>query len=574
MRPAVEDCLPASTYLCIRSGGLGACVDAAASLPAAAVVQRFLANLPVRLRQEHLEQNLDRAAAELRGHTQELGIAPGDLQQVLRRPAAFGVGRPTIEGFGPSVALAIDRGDCGEALARVVAACEGMAERSHALASSGEAEVAGVAVRRLQFRGGPAIYYGDLQGTFVLTNSRGYLAEIAAVVRGKEPPLAATGDVARLRGQLGGSPLVSIYANTERLCAMADPVLPYEAAAWADALGLGRLQGIFAGIAAGEHGGSEVLHIGAHGNPEGLFKAAVQKPVDLSAARACSKNTVLFGAIRIDAPAAIAAFDRFLDMLPAGAGGEVRREMQRDMAREFRRSGTSPEEVMACLRALGDQAIVALSLEKGAVPKPELFVRVAVKDPARVASLLQRLEAAVAEQGLEWKERDVDGRAVRFCNVDVEGKLKLSPCYALTEDALLLGSDTACLVRALRMQDADDSLVSQADFAEMERVAEGAFGVLHIRLFRAAELGWRTVETLGFPQLDAHKDELGFGSEALPDGETVAAALGTATMAARVDEHGITLTNQGTLGLGVYLAAFGALIDDVFARAAVDKKIY
>lgn len=574
MRPAVEDCLPTSTFLCIRSGGLGSCVNAAAALPAGEVVQRFLANLPPELRQERLDQHLDRIASHVREVSQRLGVAPADLRQVLRRPMAVGIGRPTIEGFGPSIALAIDCGENADSVARLFAAAEALAERNHALDSVKDVEIGGVPMQKLQVHEGPAIYCGDLRGFFLVSNSRGYVAEIVQVLNGQAPPLARDTDLGAQRARLGGAPLATVYANTERLCAMADPLLPYETAEWADALGLGALRGIFAGAAAGEHGGTEVVHVGMTGNPHGLLRAAVSKPLDLSMATTCSKNTVAFAAVRLDAPAVVAAFDRFLDLLPAGKGDEVRKELHRNLTREFRHSGTSPQEVMGLLHAFGDQATFALSLEKAAVPKPELLVRLAVRDADKVAVVLQRLEAAVAREGLEWKDRDVDGHTVRFCNVDIEDKLKLSPCYVLTKDALLLGSDTACLVRALRMGDAGESFAAEPDFAEMARVADGAFGVLHLRLFRAAELGWRTVETLGFPQLDAHKEQLGFGSEALPDGETMAKALGTVTTAARVDESGLTITNQGSLGLGVYLAAFGALADDVLDRATENRKIY
>lgn len=178
------------------------------------------------------------------------------------------------------------------------------------------------------------------------------------------------------------------------------------------------------------------------------------------------------------------------------------------------------------------------------------------------------------ESGLEWKQRDVDGANVRFLNVEIEGQFKLSPCYALTDNKLLLGSDAASLVRALRLDAGEDSFAAQDDFATMKAAADGAFGVFHLRLFRASELGWRTIETLAFAQLDAHAEEVGFDSEALPDGEQLAAALGTSTIAAFVDASGYTIKNQGTLGLGSYFAVFGMVADEVLRRASKQSKIY
>ena len=121
-------------------------------------------------------------------------------------------------------------------------------------------------------------------------------------------------------------------------------------------------------------------------------------------------------------------------------------------------------------------------------------------------------------------------------------------------------------------KDAEQSLFAQEDFTKLAALAGGASGVVHLRLFRAAELGWRSLETLVYPQLDAHKDEVGFGSEALPDTETMAAALGTSTFLYRVDDDGLSIENHGTFSLGALLAAFGSLGDEVFSRAS--GKIY
>ena len=61
----------------------------------------------------------------------------------------------------------------------------------------------------------------------------------------------------------------------------------------------------------------------------------------------------------------------------------------------------------------------------------------------------------------------------------------------------------------------------------------------------------------------------GFGSDALPDTETMAAALGTSTFLYRVDDNGLTIENHGTFALGALLAAFGGLGDDVLSARNV-----
>ncbi|MBM4059728.1 MAG: hypothetical protein FJ265_01325 [Planctomycetes bacterium] len=573
---AVEDALPASTYAAVRFGGLQACADAAAAVPMSAVVDGFLARLPQQTRARYFDQGLDEASQKVQAALQRVGVAPADLRAVLGRPMVLAMGRLTIEGLGPSLALLIDAGDCQPAIDRLVAAVEGLAAQRGAPFDVAEVEVGGAKVKRAALRGEmPQILFGSVGGFFVVTNSRGYLGEIAEVLHGRQPKLAAASSLAACRAQLPQPALASAYLNTASLCAMLDAHLPYEAADLAKALGLGRLDGVYLGTSASPLGGCDALHVGIRGSVDGLCKAMVGKPVDLSFARLCSSNTVAFGAASLDVPAAVDAFRRLLEVLPAAIREELRRDMGRDLARELRQLGTSPQQADATLRAFGNQLAFAIGLEKGPVPKPELLVHVAVRDGARVQSLLQKLEAAIVREAkVEWKTRKVGETDVRFCNVELpDAEFQLSPCYALLGDGLLFGSDVQALVRALRQgEKPDESFAAQPDFQALAKECASTSGVLHLRLFRAAELGWRTVEQLGYPQLDNQREEVGFGSDALPDAQTLAAALGTSTLVYRVDETGILLRSHGTLGFGSLLAALGAAADEVLHRAC--GKIY
>jgi hypothetical protein len=110
------------------------------------------------------------------------------------------------------------------------------------------------------------------------------------------------------------------------------------------------------------------------------------------------------------------------------------------------------------------------------VPKPEVLLHVAVRDATGVAPLLQQLEAMSAERGnVEWKTRKVGEHEIRFCNLNLdEIEMKLSPCYVLTEKALLIGSDTAVLVSALRQGDKpEESFAAQPDFKALQATAAG-----------------------------------------------------------------------------------------------------
>lgn len=561
--------LPASTYAVARFGGLAACREATGGMPVAAAVQAFLQKLPAEVRDDHLDRGLEQAAEEVQAACQQVGLRPADVRAVLGRPMTVAVGRLSVEGFGPSVALLVEPGEHRKEVNRLVQWGAQMIAQQTGGAVTDEAEIGGLTFHSLQLNEGPVLFAGAIGSCYVISNSRGFLGEMVAVAGGKQPPLTSASRLGALTAELPAPALASLFLNADRVLSAFAPHLPYEAEAWSAALGLGALDAVYWASTATAHGGSDLLHVGIGGSERGLLKALLAAPADLSFAKACSANTVLFAAGSLDVPGVVDAFGRFAELLPAAARDEMMRELRRDLGRELRQAGTTPQEVDGIVRAFGSQVGMALALEKGAVPKPELLVRLAVRDAAVVDVLLQKLEGTVTEAtGLQWKTRQADAHAVRFCNVQLqEVQLQLSPCYVLTQDALWLGSDAAALVRALR-QDAEQSLAAQPDFQDLAKASAGASGVMHWRLFRAAEIGWRTVETMAYPQIDAHRDQLGFGSEALPDAETMAKALGTTSCIYRVDDVGVSFQSHGTLTNGALLAAFGMLGDEVLGRAS------
>jgi len=553
----LTDLLPTSTYAVVEFGGLAACRAEANALPLAALVHGFLDRVPADVRSERLERGIDTAADRLQRLLQRLDLDAHDLQAILRQPMLLAIGRLTIEGMGPSLCLVVDERGATAAIDRVRAAL-----RQHLPGARLEAaEVAGVALEQLTMPGGPPVWFGSLAGRLVVSNSRGYLEEIAAVAGGAAPSLGA-GLRAMPGAAPGGPPLASLFLDGRRVLASLEPHLPYEAARWSDTLGIGLLQTLHVSV----RGGADRLQVGIGGSSHGLAKVLLAAPADLGFARACSANTVAFGAGTLDLAGLMAAWQGLLTLLPA----EPSRELQRELGRGLRRAGAKPGEVAAIARAFAPQVAFALALEKGAVPKPELLLRVGVRDAAVVRDALQGLETETTREGLEWRARRVGEHTIRFCNVRLPGDgLQLSPCYVLHADGLWCASDTAALVRALRQAEhGDDSLAAQPDFVALQRATQGASGVLHLRWFRAAELGWRSVETWLYPQLDAHSDELGFGREALPDADETARALATGTLVYRIDDAGVTVDSRGPFTIGSLLAAVGALADDVLSRAA------
>jgi hypothetical protein len=301
------------------------------------------------------------------------------------------------------VALVIEEGESAAAIGRCKAALENLARQSGAGIVFDDVKIGDLAVRHAAIAEGPPVFLGSVGGYFVLTNSRGQLREIADVVRGVQPGLARTSRLADLRRRLPQPPLASVFVNTASVASMLDNHLPYEAAAFGAALGLGQVDALYAGTTASAQGGSDVIHFGLGGSEHGLMKALVALPADLGFASLCSQNTVVFGAGSFDAQAVLDAFAHFVELLPPAAQRDVDDNLRRDIDRGLRRFGTTREAVAGLVHAFGNQVGFALSLEKGAVPKPEVLLHVAVRDAAVVAPFLQQLEAMAAERGhVEW----------------------------------------------------------------------------------------------------------------------------------------------------------------------------
>lgn len=571
---AVEDLLPASTYAAVRFGGLDACAAAAARLPLGELARTFFDKLPAELRDEAFAEGLDEASDELRLQLQDAGIKPADLRVVLSRPMVLSMGRVSIEGMGPSVCLLLDGSGGKDEINRTMQALARLLPRLGADYQMDRAEVAGHRLYRLQTEEGPPVFAGWLGEHYCVSNSRPYLAEVVAVMAGNAESLSAASDVGVLRQQLPNAPLLSGTVHLGTLFDAVAPLMPYEAEAFADALGVGRVDVVYGAVTAGDEGGSELLHVGVGGSEHGLMKALVAEPADLGFASACSPNTVLFGAGSFDVGGVVEAFHKFVELLPAEAQREIRREMGREFDRELRQMGTSPQEVHAMLRAFGNQVGMAVSLEKGAVPKPELLMRISVRDAGVVQSLMQRIEAMTTQEGgVEWRSREANGSEIRFCNVPIEDQFMVSPCYWLDEHALWIGSDVRGLAKAVKRADEpEESLAAEEDFRTLQQRTDGASGVLYLRTFRGIEIGWRSIETMLYPMLDAHADEVGFDSSALPDGEQLAEALGSSTLVYRVDDDGVTVRSHGPFGMGSLVAGLGGVFDYALSRATA--KVY
>lgn len=563
----LEDLLPAGSYAAARFAGLAECARATDDMAVAALVRTFLKRVPRETYDQHVGAELDRMASELRRELQREGIAPADLRNVLRRPMALGMGRITLRGMGPSVALLIDEGDAGPSIDKLTAAFEQVLRHEMRGLQESRFGIRSRDFRLLSSSEGPEILIGRDAGVFFVSNSRGYLGDILAAADGEVASLAASSTLGSQRQRLGAPAVMSVFVNTQPVLGTFSAHMPYEAGELAAAFGLETVAGIYAGAGVSQGMTVETFDVAAPGSAQGLLKAAVAGKADLRAAALCSDETLAFGSLRCDVMAFVGALERAADLLPAELSQEARREFVRELRNGLREIGLTPQQLEQLLRSVDGSLSFAVGVAKGPVPVPELTVFVPVRDEQVVATWLERL-AGMAEQetGMQWKTRKSGDAEIRYCEVQA-GPFALSPSFVLANGHLIIGSSTKSVLRTLN-QDRATSLAASEDFAAAAKQCQGAAAMLHLRTFRLVEIGWRDFETHVLGMVDAHSDELGFDREAVPDQEDFARGLGTMTWSASVDEQGLHLDARGSLGQSTLLIAAGALFDELLLRAS------
>ncbi|GAB4161095.1 MAG: hypothetical protein Fur0037_27830 [Planctomycetota bacterium] len=570
MAQAPEDMLPASSYGYLSFAGTGAAARAAREMPARDLVRSVLDALPEDVRQGVVEARLEQAADVVERGLRELGVGPATLRSLLQRPMAIGVGRLTLGGMGLSVALLIDCKEHGDDVEAMAGALFDLAKRRVRDLAAEDVEFAGARLCAIKRTGEPMfdLLAGRIGDYWVLTNSRGYLREIADVMSGAKHGITRVPSVSESRGR---SPaLASCFLNTGPSLSVLEPHLPYEAAAVGEALGLSGLDGVYAELSASSSGGRQLLHFGLAGNPEGLLKTAFRGPLTFEAAKWCSPKAACFATASMDLAAIEPAFEAFSEALPLWMRSRLNAAW-RGAGRGLRRSGIDRAELERLFGALGPRVSLAVDLAPLPIPIPEPLLFVEVRDWEVVKPWLDRLEDSVARAaGSEWRVREANGASIRYCEVRPEGGIRLAPCYVHRDGMLVISSQVQNLLSALgrHADPSGGSLFTEPDFAAAVQANPHANAFAHLRWFQAAEIGWRFVETNAGRILDAKADEIGFGSEVLPDRDTVAKALGACTIAARINRSGVTLVSTGSLGAASWLAACCACIDEILARAA------
>ena len=548
-------------------GGLDRCTSAVNGHAAATLVKSFVEGIPAATRDARVTAMLEQRAAQVRDGFAQSPLQLSAARALLRRPMAIGLGRPTILGIGPSLALVVDEGNSG---AEIDALLSQLASARPEPTRVQKGSAAGVACTLVEGEGMPTLYAVHHDGAFVFTNSEGYLREILAVRSQQQPSLAAGSSLGSQRARLLEDPLVEMFVNVAPMLPMVEPLLPYEAADFGRALGIESLGGAYLAAGPSSAGTVETIDIQVRGNKDGLLKAALSGQVDFEAAKFFSKDTLAFAGLRLDANAAAAAFDRFCSQLPRDQARDARRDAARDFLRGFREAGMSDAEIHELFASIDGSISVGFSLGNAPAPIPEAVAIAKIRDAAVVGKHLDSMRAAMAKQGLEWKVRMQGDTQVHYCSAPIgeDSGLQLTPSYAIHEGCLVIGSTTKALLDAMKQRaDETTSLFRETDFVAAALADEGAMAFVHLRPGRFCERYWRTAEARLFPLIDDNQEELGFSSVDLPEPEAFAKALGSMSWSITCDEDGMRLRMRGNVGLGGAAASFAALVDDVLLRA-------
>jgi hypothetical protein len=565
--PAPADSLPASTWAMASFAGFDRCGEAVGGHRAAKLLKSFYDGLPQDVREQRVVAMLEQVAAQLREGEQQTPLRVAALRGFARRPMALGIGRPTILGWAPSLALVVDEGNSGQDLDALLAQLAAARPEPTRLQKG---SVAGLACTLVEGDGMPTLYAVHEAGTFVFTNSEGYLREILAVKRGEQPSISSATHLGAQRARMQEQPLVEVFVNASTMAPMFAPFLPYETADFGRALGIESFGGAYLAAGPSGEGTVETLDLQIAGAKDGLLKAALSGQVDFEAARYFDKETVAFAALRIDANALPEAFDRMLALLPREAARDMRRDVTREFLRGFRGAGITDAEVEELFGSMHGSITAGFSFGTAPAPIPGVTAVLRLRDVAAATRWLDRVRNATVEQGLQWKVRMQGDTTIHYCSAPIsgEGGIELTPSYAIHDGNLVIGSTTKVVLDALKQRaDESTSLFRETDFTVAMLAEEGAMGLVHLRPGRLCERRWGLAETWVLPQIDANQEELGFSSEDLPEPEDIAAALGTSTVSLTCDGDGLRLRMRGNLGLGGVAACFCVLADEVLARA-------
>lgn len=572
----ITSIFPADSYAVLNFAGLSACASAAEKSGVFELLQRAHAESGLNI--DRLTQGrLSRLVRMLRRNLGRAGVTPSEIHAVLNGPLAIGVGRPSLRSLmTPSVLLALDTrgrearveglmGKLEAMLPRVLQELDELAPRWSSM------KIGDAKVRRLDFEGvGFRVQYATHNGYLLIASGQGYLEHSLRVMNGQGASIREHPTVEKGRQKLGGAPLMSAFLNTKPLMRALEPFTPYDATALCDALGVGKMRGLWFGTAMAGKASRDQLVLDFDGEPSGLFKALFSKRSTGLGAEYCAPDSALYWNASVDTEGLSTSMRRLFAELPAQIREEVGEEIEHGLAPELDRQlaplGMSHRDVQEMLSMFtGELAIGA----KVKIEQPQVLLFAKVRDgSAARAAITEHLERLFTGEQLP-KLRYRKSRDYWF--VSVRGKpISFTPSIAFRGDTIILSPYRQALEHALdRVVKQGASLASSEEFRRARaNMPEAAF-FLGVRYGQMVETVWPLLRA----QIDATLQDFGERNgidvgEAVPDASVMRKALGSLYASQHADAEGIYAQSDNPFGVGVVGAA-GAWAADWLLRAAM-----
>ncbi len=567
---------PASSYAVVEFAGLEACRSAAAGIDVWGFADQLAEKVAGRSAAELVRNEV---LPEVRRGLAQAGFRPEELAQLLGGRVALGVGRVSFfdDEPMPSFALAIDAsGGRAELAERAMLVFRRLMESEAPDPVTERREISGFAidvVRSGSHNG--AIGTARVGDWAVLASSPDYLAAICRTVAGAQPSMAQVAELGAARQERGEGALLDLFVNVGPFWDALGLALPYEADPILGALGVQRLDGLYAAFGVGEGRGQDRIHAAVTHDENGLVAALLPRGgASTRLASFCPPDVLWMSSMGLQPRDVHAGFERLLESLPNEARREVHREVFVELARELEREGFDPVYLTELLEKVGPSISFAVSMPRIQVGVPQIptgYALIECEEPSQVAGLLVIL---LEKTGVEVKTVGFEGTQIHYFRVPEAG-VPLAPALMPIEGGVLISTDLRSLKTAFRRSAdaADPSLADDAEFQAFATARQAASGFDLLRLQRNVAAAYEAFKPLleGWVEREGGP-EFGLEVDDLPTGAELEGMLSDVVVALSRDERGVTLEVESPITLGSALAVVGDLADRVLRGEQREQK--
>jgi len=413
------------------------------------------------------------------------------------------------------------------------------------------------------------IVYDSVQGTFFLSTSETYLAEIVSAAREPRAPRVSLAESAvyrvvmeELRFADGIDDFVAII-NLQSVFRDLRGTVPRDAWRAVEATGLDGLKAVGLAVSSEGTGLRERYFVFAPEPRRGLLAIPALRSGTSWAARYAPASALLFAGAHIDASASFRAWLRYLERrYPAQAVAQKAKLRQIE-----KRSGVRIENDL--LENLAGSVGVSLSSGDGLLPEIVLSCR--VREPEEFRGKLLRLlqsTGTVELHDVEYRDRRVTQLRIRPSADDVaqeNGWIRrlITPELSLVEDHLVLGLMAQTVKRTIQRTDSGDTLVSSPEFtAARSRHADAGGAFLYIDLPRAVELLYGSARLFAADQKQSSRED-GWAPGSLPSSSIVKRHLFPMSALVTSQSNGFVVDAYSPFGSGLLALTAGSLAASV-----------